>query len=825
MDRLKPWLLWLAATGGLYAQTQPVVGLDINPATTRCTAIAPVSMCLEYQLNGAGGGVDVTGSTLVTVHGPEEATGAFQLQIVSPPVTGTEGPWIEMRRPGIDTGGLPGNFSRLPAAVELVLNESRVRELRGGRFIAYLLVRFDGVTAPYPPLKVPIQLTVNPRQGGFRMMQDTIPEFSVASSVRPEQQRFFLRTEPIGPELPTYRLQVATDTSTDGGQVGVDMRWYLTGCSENPPPCEVDALLQPTSTVGEHWAVWAFYGGGYGDRATARYRVTPRTADMISILPAAISVSAEPGSTRTTRTEVAMGGGGFDGVLIQATRSESWLEVSPSRATWPLTLAVTVNPEGLAPGIYRDSVQVRVDGGGVLLASIPVTLSIVAPTYAPVLRDGGGWRTSFVLVNASPAPALANLRFRNADGSPLALPVAGGGDPAASVNTLIPAGGMRVVETAGPEAVALRQGWAELRADASVSMRVILRQSGGTASNVVEATVPMANPWRDGLLMPFDQESGAIDSIALANPDSQPVTVKTNLLNEDGTAMIAETEFTLGAGATATYPIATQWPASAKRRGVLSLSYPGGRLLATGYRESGRAFTAFPVAGRGLAGVERGMVALAAGGAWQSTVYLTNGSAVNQTGSFRVWPDTTRGKDTGLNEELARTVPANGVTVWEAAPRESSPGTAERGWLESRYQKDVSGYVLLRRTFSGNEAATPAPRETAHGGTAGFTGRVAMPFDNRNGLRTSIAIVNTADEPTEVQTFIWDAPGRSRRFGETFRLPARGQLIVNTTAAEWELAGQQGTIEFASRQGFRLTAAGLRVGDNSSAVFLPPYEK
>ncbi|MBM3798425.1 MAG: hypothetical protein FJW31_31315 [Acidobacteria bacterium] len=145
------------------------------------------------QLTEAGG-VDFTGSTLVTVHGPEEATGAFQLQIVSPPVTGTEGPWIEMRRPGIPSGGLPGSFGRLPAAAELVPNEARVRELRGGRFVTFLLVRFDGTTAPYPPIEIPVQLTVNPRQGGFRMMQDSIPEFTVTSSARPEQQRFFLRT-------------------------------------------------------------------------------------------------------------------------------------------------------------------------------------------------------------------------------------------------------------------------------------------------------------------------------------------------------------------------------------------------------------------------------------------------------------------------------------------------------------------------------------------------------------------------------------------------------------------------------------------------------
>lgn len=624
--------------------------------------------------------------------------------------------------------------------------------------------------------------------------------------------------------MPDYRLQVAIDTSVDGGQAGVDLRWYVTGCGENPPPCEVDALLLPTATAGEHWAVWAFYGGGHGDRVTARYRVTPRTADMISILPSAISASAEPGSSRITRSEITLSGAGFDGVRVQATRSEPWLEVTPARSVWPLTLTVSVNPESLAPGLHKDAVQVRVDGGGVLLASIPVTLSIVAPTYAPLLRGGGGWHTSFVLVNPSPAPALVNLRFRAADGSRLAPPLASGGEASSSVNTLIPPSGVRVVETAGPAAAALRQGWAELRADASVSMRVVLRQTGSASSGVVEATVPMATPWRDGLLAPFDHENGAADSIALANLDPQPLTVKANLLNEDGVAMVAETEFTLAGGATVTYPIAARWPASARRRGSLSLHYPGGRLLATVYREAGRAFTAFPAAGRGLAGVERGIVPLAAGGPWRSTVFLTNGSALNQPGSFRIWLDPMLGS--GLNQELARAVPANGVVVWESAAGETNAAApVQHGWLESPYQKEVSGYALLRRTFAGEPAAGATTRETAHGGVSGFTGRVAVPFDNRNGLRSSIAIVNTADEPTEVQTFIWDLPGRSRRFGETLRLPARGQLTVNTAAAEWELEGQQGTIEFASRQGFRLTAAGLRMGDNSSAVFLPPYKK
>ncbi len=812
----------LALATAFWARGQSTIGLDINPATTRCPAIAPVSLCLEYQQTG--GGVDVTGPTLITVHGPEDTAGAFQLQIVSPPVTGSEGPWIEMRRPGGgEAGALPGSFSRLPAAMELVLNETRVRELRGGRFIAYLLIRFDGTPVP---VKIPVQLTVNPAPGGFRLMQDTIPEFSVTSSARPEQQRFPLRAERAGADRPPYLLQVATDTSIDGGQAGVDLRWYVTGCGENPPPCDLDALLSPTATPGEHWAVWAFYGGGYGDRTAVRYRVTPRTADAITVLPAAISSSAEPGSAKVTRTEVAMRGGGFDGVPVEIRRSESWLEVTPARAVWPLTVAVSVNPEGLTPGIYKDSVEVRVAGGGVLLASVPVTLSIVSPSYAPILRDGGGWRTSFVLVNPSPAPALANLRFRAAEGSPLALRVAGVADPVASLNVSIPASGMRVVETAGATVGGVMlQGWAELQADASVSMRVTLRQNGGGAPSApVEATVPMANPWRDGLLLPFDHETGAADSIALANPDAQAVTVKANLLNEDGTAMVTESGFTLAAGATVTYSIAMQWPAAARRRGLLSLSFPGGRLFATGYRESGRSFTAFPAAGRGLAGVERGIVPLAAGASWQSTVFLTNSSASNQAGSLRVWPDTSRGKDEGLSVELARTVPANGVVVWEAAPRGGSGTAGEaRGWLESRYQRDVTGYALLQRGATGGETAIS--RETAHGGVGGFTGRVAVPFDNRNSQRTSVFMVNTADEPTEVQTFIWDLTGRTRRFGETFRLPARGQAIVNTAAPEWELDGQQGTIEFASRQGVRLTAAGLRLSDNSTAVFLPPYEK
>ena len=104
-----------------------------------------------------------------------------------------------------------------------------------------------------------------------------------------------------------------------------------------------------------------------------------------------------------------------------------------------------------------------------------------------------------------------------------------------------------------------------------------------------------------------------------------------------------------------------------------------------------------------------------------------------------------------------------------------------------------------------------------------MNGRIAIPFDYRGSASTQIVLVNTNDEPTEIQTVIYDLGGRFPRLGDAFKLPGKGQALIDG-AARWELGGQQGILTFSSRQSYRLAGVGLRSGDGPATI-LPAFEK
>jgi hypothetical protein len=291
------------------------------------------------------------------------------------------------------------------------------------------------------------------------------------------------------------------------------------------------------------------------------------------------------------------------------------------------------------------------------------------------------------------------------------------------------------------------------------------------------------------------------------------------VLNENGVEVAKEGKFTLAARATAMFELNSKWPSTGKRRGMLALEFDGRRLLAAGFRASGFGFYSYPAVARGERSAERGISRVTAGGPWQSTAYFTNASTLAQSGALRLWPDTSRGLDHRLNRRIR---PAG-----SSGRRAGLAGQAGVG--------SSPGLRLAREPVSqaGGRLSPASPIAYAHGTTqryesalesvVGMNGRLAIPFDNRASSTTQIVLVNTNDEPTEIQTAIYDLAGRFPRFGETFKLAGKGQLDLNS-AERWELGGQQGVLVFSSRHSYRLSGIGLRFGDGPVAI-LPAFEK
>jgi uncharacterized protein (TIGR03437 family) len=64
--------------------------------------------------------------------------------------------------------------------------------------------------------------------------------------------------------------------------------------------------------------------------------------------------------------------------MAAASSPDNWLTVSPSSATSPATVIVSVNPLGLAPGTYSGVIAITLVGGAAGAQTVPVTLEVTA---------------------------------------------------------------------------------------------------------------------------------------------------------------------------------------------------------------------------------------------------------------------------------------------------------------------------------------------------------------------------------------------------------------------------------------------------------------
>jgi hypothetical protein len=220
---------------------------------------------------------------------------------------------------------------------------------------------------------------------------------------------------------------------------------------------------------------------------------------------------------------------------------------------------------------------------------------------------------------------------------------------------------------------------------------------------------------------------------------------------------------------------------------------------------------------------------VAAGGGWDTTIWLVNRSAapvqssvlfrgddgnplslplgVAQPGSLRQFTSSSVNEAIAPNTSLVISVHSTGPTM--------------QGWADVLSDGPVSGYAVFRLSGSA-EAAVPL--QTA------LSNSVTLPFDNTGGYTTGVALVNLLGTPAAVTATVWDESGTqilsqpilfsSTDSGgnghETFMLPDR--LPVTT--------GRRGIVQFNSAApspfiSEALTGLGLRAGPSGFFTSIP----
>jgi hypothetical protein len=167
----------------------------------------------------------------------------------------------------------------------------------------------------------------------------------------------------------------------------------------------------------------------------------------------------------------------------------------------------------------------------VILVSSISTIALADTTYFPQIADGGGYSTTFTILNVASTPVAGTLRLYNPDGTSKVLQI--NGVAASQFPVTVPAGCSVRLTTPNAGAV-ISAGWAafdstpRLQGVATFDYRL-----GGAlvATAGVIGTTPVTRA-----IVPIDLSGNtASTGVALANVQNAALTVRLRLYTESGT--------------------------------------------------------------------------------------------------------------------------------------------------------------------------------------------------------------------------------------------------------------------------------------------------
>ena len=212
------------------------------------------------------------------------------------------------------------------------------------------------------------------------------------------------------------------------------------------------------------------------------------------------------------------------------------------------------------------------------------------------IAAGGGWLTTFVLVNTGVSAASAQLSFFGDSGAPLALPLFAPQTNTTSaatsaITSTLAAGQTLVIQSNSAGTDALQTGSAQLTTNGSVSGYVIFRYQ----TNGQEAVVPLESRNAGAYVIAFDNTSNTATGIAVNNASGTAVTIPAVIRDSTG-AQIGTGSVPLAGNGHSSFDLATQFPVTNSIMGTIEFDTPSGASIgALGIRSpAALTFTTLP---------------------------------------------------------------------------------------------------------------------------------------------------------------------------------------------------------------------------------------
>jgi hypothetical protein len=209
---------------------------------------------------------------------------------------------------------------------------------------------------------------------------------------------------------------------------------------------------------------------------------------------------------------------------------------------------------------------------------------------------GGGWQTTFTLVNTGTSSAQAQLSLFDNNGNALSLPLtfvqSGGTTTASTLSQTIAAGATLVILTQGNNAGASVVGSAQLTTSGNIGGFAIFRYNPSGQ----EAVVPLETRNATAYVLAFDNTDELATGVALANVSNQAANVPV-VLRDDTGASLGTATINLAARGHASFILTSSYASVAGKRGTVEFETPtGAQISVLGLRATpAGAVTTIPV--------------------------------------------------------------------------------------------------------------------------------------------------------------------------------------------------------------------------------------
>ena len=430
------------------------------------------------------------------------------------------------------------------------------------------------------------------------------------------------------------------------------------------------------------------------------------------------------------------------------------------------------------------------------------------------LTSGGGWETSFAIVNLGPASTSMSLNFFGDSGSPLNLPITYPQSSAApanvpSVNQTLASNTMLLLDTNPPD-VPLSEGWANLTSGGDVNAYEIFHY--GPSGQ--EAVVPLQTVGGSSYLMIYDNTS-LVNSlgtgVAIANGVNQTASVPF-VFNDDAGTQIASGSISVPPLGHTAFTLSTEYPATVGKRGTLQFTTPPqGQISVLGIRSSGNSFTTIPVSS-GAAATSGSMSHLVSGGGWRTVFYLANTTAQPSTITLNFFDDSGNPLSlpltflqTGTTLTAATVTRTLAVGATLAIQAQGLDAQVALGSAQLTSDFGVNAFALFRYDPDGQEATVPFETRNA--------GAYVLAFDNTAPLATGVAIANLSNQAANVVMTLRDDAATVLQI-TTIPMPANGHYAFVLGGVYPLAAGKRGTVEFSSA-GAKISVLGIRANANA----------